>query len=418
MNYCILTNRITNIGGAQLYTLRRAKYLKNEGYDVKIIVCDVGGDFILKDDFDDIEILCIPELLKPVFAFKNNSVAEILNNCLQFLNKNCKEGIIETHSLSLSIWGELIGQRAYYHHIIYLLSEIPISKYNFYPIRDFFLWKLKKGEMYGVTNVSLKFIMEQFYNEDYNKYVNIPFDANEIVDISVTSILELIPEEAFVISTISRLEKVYVEKLIQAVIEVGKEINNKEIYLVVVGDDVNKQLLTNLKNRYEGNLHNVTIIFPGYIHPIGKDFYQRTNIFVGMGTAAVNSISQSCATITIDPIKSKASGIFGVDNFNFAFPENNKLYTIAELLRKLMTNEQLLNDARKLGQKLFLDEYSFQKCMNKLDLYINSSENVGAYWNFPKEYTSSFRLKCIYLWRNSGLFKYIYSFYRLAKLRK
>ena len=51
MQYVLVTYNVCNHGGGQLYVLRRANYLREHGYDVRIIVCFDDGDFILEKDY-------------------------------------------------------------------------------------------------------------------------------------------------------------------------------------------------------------------------------------------------------------------------------------------------------------------------------------------------------------------------------
>jgi hypothetical protein len=75
--YCILTPQVAGMGGAQLYAIRRVNFLKKKDYRVILFVSDTP-DFPLKEKFDLIENICIPELISPVFNFSRERVVCIV----------------------------------------------------------------------------------------------------------------------------------------------------------------------------------------------------------------------------------------------------------------------------------------------------------------------------------------------------
>ena len=109
-----------------------------------------------------------------------------------------------------------------------------------------------------------------------------------------------------------------------------------------------------------------------------------TDIFIGMGTASINAISQGCATINIDPRSNKASGVFGVDTNNFAYSENNKLYKIEDKIAELLKDAKKLAVAKERGLYLFKESFTNEASFNKLDYLLNKSEKINCFSNLMK----------------------------------
>ncbi len=414
-NYCILTLQVSNLGGAQLYTLRRANYLISKGYNVKIIAC-IHDNFILENEFKNIPLLIIPEFTKPVFSIKKTKRDYLLKKTSEFAAKQGKGTIIESHTLFTSVWGELLADSLKGKHITYLLNENKIDNFPFSHIQDFFQWKFKRGELIGVSDVSLSIIFGDLYDPKLNNFVNVPFDEKELNEKTKPDFLNQIPDNSFVIGTISRLSKGYIDNLIISTIKLSDEFKEIHFCLIIGGDDPEKHILENLKNKYISK-DNFSVLFTGYIKQLGRDIFKRIDIFVGMGTAAVNSISQKCATITIDPRTNLASGIFGINSFNFAYSENVKTSPIDAIIRKMINNQNLLQDAQIAGYKLFKKEYSLSICMQKFDNFISSSNQDKVYWCFHHYYTKSLRLRLIYVITNTKFSTFLLSFYKFFKLR-
>ena len=101
-----------------------------------------------------------------------------------------------------------------------------------------------------------------------------------------------------------------------------------------------------------------------------------TDVFVGMGTASINAISQNCISINIDPRNGmqKSSGIFGSDTTNFAYSESGKLYDIFTKLEDVfLCNKEKMEKKKKKGRTLFEEEFEMGACFKKLD---NAIENI------------------------------------------
>ena len=111
-----------------------------------------------------------------------------------------------------------------------------------------------------------------------------------------------------------------------------------------------------------------------------------TDIFIGMGTASINAISQGCATINIDPRSNKASGVFGVDTNNFAYSENNKLYKIEDKIAELLKDAKKLAVAKERGLYLFKESFTNEASFNKLDYLLNKSEKNKLFFKFNENY--------------------------------
>ena len=77
-HYLILTYNVCNMGGGQLFVLRRAKHLKNKGYDVHIVVSFHTDYFPLKEQFDDYHLYIIPEMGDASIKYTKKEVDSII----------------------------------------------------------------------------------------------------------------------------------------------------------------------------------------------------------------------------------------------------------------------------------------------------------------------------------------------------
>lgn len=398
---CIVTPRVSGMGGAQLYALRRVQFLKEKGIRALLLVSD-HSNFMLQDKFHNVTILVHTELSKPVFCYSYARLKEIIETIYRELQSYQHNVIIESHTLRLSIWGELLAERSKGKHLIYPLNETPVNYWEFRPIKKFFIWKQDRIELVGASKPSLKIILGHYYLENKAVYSNIGYDPSEIPSISNPEILSLFNTDSFKIGTISRLSKPYVEVLIQEVRWIAENNPSFRFTLIVAGDDPDARILSKLKRKYPST-HNLSIVFPGYLNPLGQDFFQGLNVYIGMATSVINCAALKCAAITVDPLTKLSAGFFGLTSVDTMFALKNELHPIRYWLQKAIGNKSLIEEARIAGHRLFQNEYHIERCMTLIQDYIKQPSISEDYFSFNEDYLSSKVLKGYFVVQNSKL---------------
>ena len=371
--YIIVTYNVCNMGGGQLYVLRRCKHLKAQGFEVLIIVSYDSGYFPLQHVFEGTPILLYEEMRDASAKVSNKRKREIIGAVMAFVGKST-ENYVESHTLYSTEWGEIIASSCHARHLAYPLAEPKFSSVKFSPAKEIISAKYQNGEFYGCTSTSLKTI----FREDpiNNNYVNIGFDINEFVEISKPLIQFKKQQGDYVITTVGRLSKEYIEPFIEAVCRFAKTHQDQRIVLLLVGGSPVKEREEYLKAKYSNealNIDNLNVIFVGYIKELGKDIFSMTDLFVGMGTASINSISQGCLTLNIDPESNKTSGFFGTDTLNFAYSESGELWEIEDKIEEAYSSALQKKAALiEAGRKLYKEAFENEACMKKLDEAISS----------------------------------------------
>lgn len=383
-DYCIIIPSFFGIGGAQLYANRRAKYLIANGYTVHFYIAEIDLKYVQIDD--QIKIYQNVYLNKPLFLVSSGVREHELDNFFSIFGFKQKL-IIETFSWQTATWGEAYAQKTGCKHVIYSLGEPVLDQFRYTYVRNFFLFKYIRKELFGITEISLKIILGKYFDQKNNSFINISFDVNELVQSTDSDFLSHIRHDDFVVSTVSRLEKTYVKVLIESTIKFAERHPDQSITLLVCGDSLvpgltSKELSSHYTKYDITSGNKLRIVFMGFCFPIGKDFYMKTNIFVGMGTAAVTAISQSCATICIDPRVDRSIGVFGIETNNFAYSSDGNYSEIYDSIEELYLNRKKLNQAKENGLILFNQEFDNRVCMSKIDDCINISSQKNMYYSF------------------------------------
>lgn len=375
-NYLILTYNVCNQGGAQLLVLRRAKYLKEKGYNVKIVVAYDNGNFLLKEEFTDFEIILIRDFINTLCLQPYSKItSKILEVSKKIDPQNEGISYIESHTVPTCVWGEVLANKFQAKHMTYLLAEFLFSDLKFYYDRKILLKKLRSRELFGVSASSIEIIFGKKYKKYSDQYINVGFDRGELLELSLP-LLNLNKEQnTFIIGTVTRLDKTYVEPLIEDSILLAKKYPSQKFLLLIAGSSPNADRQQYLTDKYNANnlgVDNLTIRWTGYINKLGKDIFEFLDVFVGMGTASINSISQKCLTLNIDPFTDMCSGFFGTDTSNFAYSDRGGLYKIIDKLQEAYLMSDTNRDVyRSNGLALFDKEFDMIVCEEKQDRFFN-----------------------------------------------
>lgn len=402
--YLIIIPDFRGIGGSQLYALRRIKHLDSIGFRTVLII----GRDDYKVSINENTTIVYRDQRIANYSFDYSKVIQndVVNKIERFLDSE-EVTIIESTDPLSATWGELYAKRKKCKHVLYSLIEPPLYK----GIQNKLLYSLvkfkqKQGNLIGLSSKSLFKMFGYEIETDLNKYVNISYDSNELITMDSQVMNIQLDESCFVIGTISRLEKEYVQVLIEEVINLAKNMPMRKFCLLIIGDSIDANIKNKLQSLFVANstsLDNLQINYLGYMDPIDASFFKTLDVFVGMGTAAVSSISQKCATIVVDPYLNLSSGVLGLDTKNFAYSENGKQYKISQSLKYLLENPEIIKNAQEKGFKLYKVGFTTKVCMTKLDKFIEE-EKSDSYWSYTKLSWIYF-IRIIYQNRNKSFFK-------------
>ncbi|MBO5632158.1 MAG: hypothetical protein J5965_24130, partial [Aeriscardovia sp.] len=151
--YIILTNTLYGLGGGQLLTLRKAHFLKKMGYYVIIVYKARYGDFRLKEDFEEVRCIYIPEFGKPYNLVSNKNKKRALSTIIEAAGTySLNESYIESHDTQTAIWGEVLSAQLGIPHFLYLIQETNMNRLHFYPYKRFYQYKLERNEFWGCNS--------------------------------------------------------------------------------------------------------------------------------------------------------------------------------------------------------------------------------------------------------------------------
>lgn len=379
--YIFLTPSITNMGGSEMYTYNKWRYLSAHGWDVDIYFFNQTGRFMLKD----LEIYkdnCIPDLIFRLSYFSKKDQEKILNRIL-FGVSFSDEVVVESHLFSLSLWGELIAGKTSGKSILNCMEEDmgQISKKE----AQFVEYKLKRHEILNATSKALHRYFGCHYKEEFEQYSHSSMKAfcSNVVTHTVVSDVAIAKAD-FNILSVGRLEKPYV---LPSFVEVRKFVEThrgNSFNMVIIGGDPKGEVEGKIRSVFSG-VNNVNIVFLGYMYPIPSNLITMNDVAI----ASVNSVlvpsNEGVPTIVIDINDYKPVGIYGITTKSKISRSTEPQVTIAELLDDVLIKklypkmEPIVSDEEAELEEVFGKQVNFLK-MSPND---GVAYPVGDLYSFP-----------------------------------
>jgi hypothetical protein len=379
---CFFTDVVSGYGGAQRLIIRRCKYLNSLGVRTYVVVRRHFPNYVLEKEFSNIPVLYEPIFDKPFSLINRKTKEEVLTRLSLFIKGLDEQCLIESQSLQEAVWAEYVAARYGSKHIFYSIDGFErFSRYIYYPYKWFFIQKYHNREVYGITKKSVAIALDK-KNVETDLVLEIPFDPGEIDEIMEPQI-SLHKDGYISIITITRLDKQYLVPFINDVIRYCDN-NQKKIYLIVCGGATDARIKEKLDHLYSGEhcSGNLIIEFVGAIK-MGKNLFDPSIYFFGMGTAILNSASFGCASVVITPqAHTLYYSLFGRDTLEFGCCDKSQSYPLSTILDGLIESPHLrswIQDGYDTVSKL----YSLEAFHNKyLSLLESSKDNV--FFKFKK----------------------------------
>ena len=372
--YIILTLTIYKAAGSQIYTKNKVNFMKERGWDVFVYSSNNNANLMIKE-FSIFEDLILPDLTIPPHLLSKKKRISVLD-LFRTTCENGEEVIIESHTKTLALWGELIASKYKCKHIAYLLTETYGNPSK--NVLDFLNFKHKRKELAGISNRSLGLLFEGYkkINEE-EKYSLKAVCTNSVEDVK-NEIIDNIQKKDISIGSIGRLDKPYVPKMIDEIVKYANNNSNLKIQLILVGDSRDGNIEKDIINKTQ-HIKNLYIVITGRLFPIPKSLFSKVDVFIGVAGAARISADLGIPTISIDTRNAKPIGVLGYETSSALFSESNNDMVLSVKIEEVLKNYDQYNeesiDRALINVKDYRDEF-----VNHLS-FIESSNKEKSYYN-------------------------------------
>jgi hypothetical protein len=342
--YVILTGIIYDIGGGQIYVNNKRDYLERDKWEVYIFSYRYGKS-ILISDLKNYEkninraLKYPPDLLSP----KDRTL--LIESIIKKLGLNNEikmqdEIIVESNTIPIAMWGELIAKKLNCKHIIYLLYEqFPKSSVS---VLQFLDYKHKRKELAGIIPDSLNRLFKGFKTLSDEENFHLKACVGDVVREGITdNRTDNIKLLDFNIGCISRIEKPFIMTMIHDLIMFASKYPQKKILLLIIGDAPYEKIKRAIKNKVKP-ISNINLIITGAMFPIPKKIFSQMDIFFACSGAARVCAHHGGLTASIDINTHKSIGFLGYDTDKTIYdsskspPQQKSIFSVLEdvLIRK------------------------------------------------------------------------------------
>lgn len=401
--YIFVIPSICNIGGAQLYLVEKIRYLKEKGWSVDVIYA--RKDIILVKELETFENNCYPFLDYSTMYFRKGFVKKMVKEIAKRykINKG-NTVIIESCTVSISTWCELIAQELGCKHINFAFEELfEMSKSQL----EFAYFKHCRHELAGIRKESVPLM---FKGSDYdikNPEYYLAYGASSI-DKVPDDRTELLKKYDVVIGSFGRLNKGFVWEAMKEIHKYMAAHSGRRYALLLIGDTKDVGFKNNIYKLFD-NIADV--IITGEVFPASLDMVKEVDAFVSSSGAAASTAILGIPTIAISPETFLPNGILNyTTQYNIMAPSPSEKST-SELLEDIIDNHYCETHPN-LGM---YDRY-FELKHNQVWLEFDRQMTIAMDETHPQSYYDVFQIQLEGKRKYASYISKIFGFKAFAKV--
>ena len=158
----MLTNALGGLGGGQFYVRNKVLWLQEHGWDVFVYESSEGGRdvSIVIPELQQWADNNIPALFYPP-SYHNHQIQEkVIKQVMGCVSKKYDTIVVESNTIPLSLWGEMVASRLSARHIVFLIGEC--VKINTAGIYEFYKNKHRRNELFSINAQAYKNLFQDF----------------------------------------------------------------------------------------------------------------------------------------------------------------------------------------------------------------------------------------------------------------
>ena len=365
----MLIGRIGGMGGGQMYTNNKLYFVSTLGWDPTVFFA-VPGEIVISE-LKKYENNLMEQMVMSPLVHSRKSAKKIIDSLAEKIG-DFDEAVIESGSPYMALWGELLAARLNCKHMVHLLDE-RLDKGVPKEYLDFYYFKHGRKELSGINISSLKIL---FRNDpsitDDNAYHLSSVCSNVIVETD-EDVLN-VPQADVSLGCIGRLNKEFINPVINAFYNVTSKYTNKRFNVIFIGGSDNADDSQKIKNKLY-YLDNVNLIMPGTLYPIPDATIKKVDLFVSSAGSARVSYRADVPTIAIDSTDLCPIGVLGYTTQNAAFRHGEPIVDLTDLIERILFEPYLEQFSYTPSPKVSLEP------LKKHIEFLENSEASKDYFN-------------------------------------
>lgn len=332
--YVFLTNTIGGYSGGPSYINNKIAYLKENGWEVSVF--DTGGSSkISYSNFIPFSKNRIKELYFHPSWFNSFQRNKVCNKIIQSINPQSETIVVESNTIVLAEWGEIIATIVQAKHLVFLLGEHTIvsDKKQF----EFLFYKYQHREIFSISAKAFENLFSKFCvvpNSDDCHWNAMSTTQPEEIPLNEINDVE---KSDFTICHLGRL-KLYVPYMIEQLCCFVKQYPNKTFNIIFMGiKEVNHTLIHSLELNT-----NVNLIFIESQNPIPKVLFRKSDIVIATAGCARIAFGEGVKTISMDVETNRPLGIMGYTTNQISYSSDqypDSTLSLSELIEEILIKQ-------------------------------------------------------------------------------
>lgn len=350
--YIILGN-IAGIGGWQLYMDAKVAYLKENDWDVYVLSpkgLNKNGLVKLQDllEYEDGMMHELRFFLHDL-SYKQQEIA--LNKMVQLIIDETIEYdqiIIESTSILTSFWGEVLAQKLYGKHFVYILNSHIGSLPNSYV--EFLNFKHERQELAGMSKVTIPSIFKGYKTVDKNDNYYFkaagknPLWKGKNSEVAACKVLQEIDNCDYIVGAFGTLNKPHALDIYNEVIKFARKFPDKKIAYLVVGSSFQGAVESKMIEMTRSISH-MQLILAGEMYPVPNKLFEVMNVCIGSwGSSKVAAIAGVKTIRLSSDTDVKPQGVIGYTLTKEPYSDYTSYSgTLSEVLEELLIQKKYDN---------------------------------------------------------------------------
>lgn len=371
-HYIILTGAICNMGGAEMFTSNKVKYLKKHEWNVRVFFFNDGEEIKISNLYEYKDNY-IPEMRYGYYYFSKKQRDRVID----YICRGIKKGdtlYIESHLMNLTYWAEMIAQR--YEGVSILNAMEESIELGSAKDAEFIRFKIRRMEVLNASEKSFMRYLRDFYTPDLISYTHPHMRAycsNVVCDEDPT--LEL-PSEGANILSIGRLDKPYVLPMFEE-IKLFARSNPDSLYnLLIIGGSPDNSVESRIKEML-GDVDNVRIFLYGYMFPVPRNLVQHADVGIASANSVLVSADQGIPTISICIYDYLPLGIYGRTTNSVFGRDKEPVQTVSQLLKEVLIE----NKFKKIPPVEFDEDAELERVFGKQIEFLDLCSKQKDYYD-------------------------------------
>lgn len=324
----VFLNVLGYLGGSQLYTLRKLRWLRGLGW--RVVVIGVRAVDIRIPDFkefarNDYAFLDIPSYL---FSKKvrEKYCCQIIREC-----GLCGHVVFQSHSRNFATWAELLAEKTKGIHLCHLLEETFGKQPEL--ILALMRFKLSQNALWGIYERSIPSLLGKSDQTRNRMLVAAGMPEGAVADFSSNAIPEVAAD--FKILILGRSGKGYVRSALRAVVAFAENHPGKRIAVYTVGTSKKKAVVRGF-DKLASQSPNVNAFWIDPMFPMPRRVFEIVDVCLSATGCAQIACSQRCLCISIDADDNQAIGVVGITTKNTLFRVDEPPVPVEDLLEEVL----------------------------------------------------------------------------------